>query len=191
MKRVYMYLVLGLIFSACGANSSEDEKLKLEKEKLELEKKKLELEKQKLDIDGNSQDDAKISNDEMERKPRISKQPSVSSQENVIYNFYRDFDNAFDQSSMRAFIDNYYGSAIKPKYLKEELPSYNYYSYKQHSVEDIILLEETDVLRKYKVIFYFTYEGNNGTSGSIKCADIITIDNSDMIVARSQLGKVK
>jgi hypothetical protein len=190
MNRVYVYLAFGLLISSCGGTSSEDDKLKLEKEKLELEKKKLELEKEKLGSGENSDSEETTSDDKKEKKTKSVKQPSVSSQESVIYDFYRDFDNAFDQGSMREYIDNYYGSSIKPTYLKTELPSYKAYNSKEHSVDDISLIGETDETRRYKVIFYFTFERTNGTSGSNKCADILTLDNNNMIIARSELGKV-
>lgn len=191
MNRVYVYLAFGLLISSCGGTSSEDDKLKLEKEKLELEKKKLELEKEKLGSGENSDSEETTSDDKKEKKTKSVKQPSVSSQESVIYDFYRDFDNAFDQGSMREYIDNYYESSIKPTYLKTELPSYKAYNSKEHSVDDISLIGETDETRRYKVIFYFTFERTNGTSGSNKCADILTLDNNNMIIARSELGKVK
>lgn len=191
MKRVYVYLAFGLLISSCGGTSNEDDKLKLEKEKLELEKKKLELEKEKLGSGENSDSEETTSDDKKEKKTKSVKQTSVSSQESVIYDFYRDFDNAFDQGSMREYIDNYYGSSIKPTYLKTELPSYKAYNSKEHSVDDISLIGETDETRRYKVIFYFTFERTNGTSGSNKCADILTLDNNNMIIARSELGKVK
>jgi hypothetical protein len=191
MKGVYVYLTLSLLLSSCGLFSSEDDKLKLEKEKLELEKKKLELEKEKLGSGDNSDRVENTIEDKKENKSKSVKQPSVSLQKSVIYDFYRDFDNAFDQSAMRDFIDNYYSSSIKSKYLKEELPSYNYYSFKEHAIDNITLMSEDDESRKYKVVFYFNFEGNNGTSGSNKCADIMTLDNNNMIIARSQLGKVK
>ena len=191
MNRIYVYLAFGLLISSCGGSSSEDDKLKLEKEKLELEKKKLELEREKLGSGENQDSDANSAEDPKEEKKKSVKQPSVSSQESVIYDFYRDFDNAFDQGSMREYIDNYYGSSIKPTYLKSELPSYKAYNSKEHSIDDISLIGETDETRRYKVIFYFTFERTNGTSGSNKCADILTLDNNNMIIARSELGKVK
>lgn len=191
MKRIYSYLVIGLLITSCGGSSAEDDKLKIEKEKLELEKKKLELEKEKLGSGENTNSEEKPSDEPVEKKSKSVKQPSVSSQESVIYDFYRDFDNAFDQSSMREYIDNYYGFAIKSTYLKTELPSYKAYNSKEHSIDDISLISETDETRRYKVIFYFTFERSNGTTGSNKCADILTLDNNNMIIARSELGKVK
>jgi len=191
MKRIYSYLVVGLLITSCGGSSAEDDKLKLEKEKLELEKKKLELEKEKLGSDDNSSKEETTADDKKEKKSKNVKQPSVSSQESVIYDFYSDFDDAFDQSSMREYIDNYYGSSIKPTYLKTELPSYKAYNSKEHSIDDISLISETDDTRRYKVVFYFTFERTNGTSGSNKCADVLTLDNNNMIIARSELGKVK
>jgi len=191
MKRIYGFLVIGLLIASCGGSSAEDDKLKLEKEKLELEKKKLELEKEKMSSGETSEKGDNSVDEREEKKSKNVKQPSVSSQESVIYDFYRDFDNAFDQSSMREYIDNYYGSSVKPTYLKAELPSYQYYSSKEHSIDDISLISETDETRRYKVIFYFTFERTNGTTGSNKCADMLTLDNNNMIIARSELGKVK
>ena len=191
MKRIYGFLVIGLLIASCGGSSAEDDKLKLEKEKLELEKKKLELEKEKMSSGETSEKGDNSVDEKEEKKSKNVKQPSVSSQESVIYDFYRDFDNAFDQSSMREYIDNYYGSSVKPTYLKAELPSYQYYSSKEHSIDDISLISETDETRRYKVIFYFTFERTNGTTGSNKCADMLTLDNNNMIIARSELGKVK
>ena len=191
MKRIYGFLVIGLLIASCGVSSAEDDKLKLEKEKLELEKKKLELEKEKMSSGETSEKGDNSVDEKEEKKSKNVKQPSVSSQESIIYDFYRDFDNAFDQSSMREYIDNYYGSSVKPTYLKAELPSYQYYSSKEHSIDDISLISETDETRRYKVIFYFTFERTNGTTGSNKCADMLTLDNNNMIIARSELGKVK
>ena len=191
MKRIYGYLVVGLVITSCGGSSAEEDKLKLEKEKIELEKKKLDFEKEKLNSGENSEKDEKSADEKEEKMSKSVKQPSVSSQESVIYDFYRDFDNAYDQSSMREYIDNYYGSSIKPTYLKAELPSYQYYSSKEHSVDDISLISETDETRRYKVVFYFTFERTNGSTGSNKCADMLTLDNNNMIIARSELGKVK
>ncbi len=191
MKRIYGFLVIGLLIASCGGSSAEDDKLKLEKEKLELEKKKLELEKEKMSSGESSEKGDNSVDEKEEKKSKNVKQPSVSSQESIIYDFYRDFDNAFDQSSMREYIDNYYGSSVKPTYLKAELPSYQYYSSKEHSIDDISLISETDETRRYKVIFYFTFERTNGTTGSNKCADMLTLDNNNMIIARSELGKVK
>lgn len=191
MNRIYVYLAFVLLIFSCGGTSNEDEKLKLEKEKLELEKKKLELEREKLGSGDNQDSNVNSDNEPKEKKKKSIKQPSIRSQESVIYDFYRDFDNAFDQGSMRDFIDNYYSSSIKAKYLKEELPSYNYYSFKEHAIDEITLMSETDDSRKYKVVFYFNFNGNNGSSGSNKCADIMTLDNNNLIIARSQLGKVK
>jgi|LauGreDrversion4_2_1035121.scaffolds.fasta_scaffold291686_2 hypothetical protein len=191
MKRIYGFLVVGLLIASCGGSSAEDDKLKLEKEKLELEKKKLELEKEKMSSGETSEKGDNSVDEKEEKKSKNVKQPSVSSQESIIYDFYRDFDNAFDQSSMREYIDNYYGSSVKPTYLKAELPSYQYYSSKEHSIDDISLISETDETRRYKVIFYFTFERTNGTTGSNKCADMLTLDNNNMIIARSELGKVK
>jgi hypothetical protein len=191
MKRIYGFLVIGLLIASCGGSSAEDDKLKLEKEKLELEKKKLELEKEKMSSGETSEKGDNSVDEKEEKKSKNVKQPSVSSQESIIYDFYRDFDNAFDQSSMREYIDNYYGSSVKPTYLKAELPSYQYYSSKEHSIDDISLISETDETRRYKVIFYFTFERTNGTTGSNKCADMLTLDNNNMIIARSELGKVK
>jgi hypothetical protein len=116
MKRIYGYLVVGLVITSCGGSSAEEDKLKLEKEKIELEKKKLDFEKEKLNSGENSEKDEKSADEREEKKSKSVKQPSVSSQESVIYDFYRDFDNAYDQSSMREYIDNYYGSSIKPVY---------------------------------------------------------------------------
>jgi hypothetical protein len=191
MNRIYGFLVIGLLIASCGVSSAEDDKLKLEKEKLELEKKKLELEKEKMSSGETSEKGDNSVDEKEEKKSKNVKQPSVSSQESIIYDFYRDFDNAFDQSSMREYIDNYYGSSVKPTYLKAELPSYQYYSSKEHSIDDISLISETDETRRYKVIFYFTFERTNGTTGSNKCADMLTLDNNNMIIARSELGKVK
>ena len=191
MKRVYVYLAFGLLISSCGGTSSEDDKLKLEKEKLELEKKKLELEKEKLGSGENSDSEETISDDKKEKKTKSVKQPSVSSQESVIFDFYQAFDDAQDQSSMRDYIDTYYGSSIKPTYLKTELPSYNYYVAKYHMIDDISLISETDETRTYKVVFFFRFERTNGSTGNNKCADILTLDNNNMIIARSEKGKVK
>lgn len=191
MKKIYGFLVTGLLIASCGGSSAEDDKLKLEKEKLDLEKKKLELEKEKMSSGESSEKGDNSVDEKEEKKSKNVKQPSVSSQESIIYDFYRDFDNAYDQSSMREYIDNYYGSSVKPTYLKAELPSYQYYSSKEHSIDDISLISETDETRRYKVIFYFTFERTNGTTGSNKCADMLTLDNNNMIIARSELGKVK
>ena len=191
MNRIYVYLAFVLLIFSCGRTSNEDDKLKLEKEKLELEKKKLELEREKLGSGDNQDSDINSADEPKEKEKKSIKQPSIRSQESVIYDFYRDFDNAFDQGSMREYIDNYYGFAIKSTYLKTELPSYKAYNSKEHSIDDISLISETDETRRYKVIFYFTFERSNGTSGSYKCADILTLDNNNMIIARSELGKVK
>lgn len=191
MKSVYLYLTLGLLISSCSGTSSEDDKLKLEKEKLELEKKKLELEKEKLGSGENTNSEEKSSDEPTETKKKSVKQPSVSSQESVIFDFYQDFDDALDEGSMREYIDNYYGSSIKSTYLKSELPSYKFYVTKDHMIDDISLISETDETRRYKVVFFFRFERPNGTSGNNKCADILTLDNNNMIIARSELGKVK
>jgi len=184
-------LVLGLIFSSCGGNSSEDEKLKLEKEKLELEKKKLELEKEKMGS-GSDQDNSTKSDESEkteERQVYIS-QPSENRQVDVIRNFYSDFDYAYDYNSMNAFINRYYNSTLKAKYSKTELPSYDDYNSKEHQIIDISVINETKATREFKIIFYFNFERADGKSGSNKCADKITLDNGNKIVARTELGRV-
>jgi hypothetical protein len=191
MKRIYGIVLVGLLFSSCGGSSAEDDKLKLEKEKLELEKKKLELEREKLNSGENQDSDANSTEEPKEKKTKSVKQPSVSSQESVIFDFYQAFDDAQDEGLMREYIDNYYGSSIKSTYLKSELPSYKFYVAKDHMIDDISLLSETEESRRYKVVFFFRFERTNGTTGNNKCADILTLDNNNMIIARSELGKVK
>jgi hypothetical protein len=192
LKFFAFLIITTVLFSSCDRFDffNNKEKLELEKEKLKLEQEKLELEKEKLNSKENSHSDENPNVEPKEKTPKSFIQPSVSSQESVINNFYRDFDNAFDPRSMREYIDKYYGPSLRPTYYKAELPSYNSYNAKQHSIENISLIGETSETRRYRVVFYFTFERTNGTSGSNKCADIITLDNNNMIIARNELGYV-
>jgi|GEM_PF-2582249 hypothetical protein len=179
-------IVTILFFAACGGTSQDNN---LEKEKLDLERQKLELEKQKLNSKETT--DPTVDVPEREEVDRNSNsQPSVREQKDVIRDFYADFDNAYDYDAMNNYIDRYYSYSLKPTYRKSELPSWNAYNSKDHQIDDVILISDSEESRRYKVIFYFDFERKNGSSGYVKCADMITLDNNNIIIARSELGKV-
>ena len=123
---------------------------------------------------------------------KIVEQPSSEDQKGVIRSFYYDFDHAFDYSSMNTYVNRYY-SPVYPDYNVKngELKSYNSYKEKQHYIEEIIVLDETSISRKFSIIFYFIYVNSKGESGSNKCRDDITLDNNNQIIARRQYGRIQ
>ena len=188
LKKLIGVVIRTLTAVSCG--SSNEEQLKIEKEKLELEKKKIELEREKLDssIKGSSQEN--IADNKTEERQVYASMPSEDNQVSVIRDFYSDFDNAFDYSSMNEYINRYYSSSLRGSYSKTELPSYNAYVSKEHQILDITLIREANTQREFKVTFYFNYEKSVGGSRSNKCADFITLDNGNKIIARREIGRV-
>ena len=188
-KKLISIVVLSISAVSCG--SSNEEQLKIEKEKLELEKKKIELEREKFDLSNKKSSDQNTPADKTEERQVYASMPSENNQVSVIRDFYSDFDYAFDYSSMNEYINRYYSSSLRSSYSKTELPSYNAYVSKEHQILDIILISETNTQREFKVTFYFNYEKSVGGARSNKCADFITLDNGNKIIARRELGKVK
>jgi hypothetical protein len=187
--RILLITVTGALFLfSCGGNNTDNNSL--EKEKIELERQKLELEKQKLNSNNNNSDSPVNDSEKEERKENSNSQPPVREQKDVIRDFYSEFDNAYDYDAMNNYIDRYYSYSLKPTYRKSELPSWNAYNSKDHQIDEIMLIGESEESRRYKVIFYFDFERKNGSSGYVKCADMITLDNNNIIIARSELGKV-
>ena len=188
-KKLISIVVLSIIAVSCG--SSNDEELKIEKAKLELEKKKIELEREKFDSANKKSSDQNTPVEKTEERQVYASMPSENNQVSVIRDFYSDFDYAFDYSSMNEYINRYYSSSLRSSYSKTELPSYNAYVSKEHQILDITLIRETNTQREFKVTFYFNYEKSVGGARSNKCADFITLDNGNKIIARRELGKVK
>ncbi len=117
--------------------------------------------------------------------------PSIIAQKDVIKNFYNDFDQSFDRNSMTAFVNKYYSSNFKNNpFKKEELKSYNFYLSKEHIINEVKLLEETGSYRKFQITFYFTFTRRNGTGGSNKCMNDLTLDNQNQIISRTDYGKI-
>lgn len=194
MKKFLYCSTLLFIFSCSNESASsntEKDKLDLETKRLELEKKKLEFEREKLHSGKSGES---VTSTSEETKPRVKtvyvSKPSESEQTNLIQRFYEDFDNAYDRSAMNAYISRYYSGTLQAKYSKTELPSYNAYASKYHNIQSISLISESDNSRNFRVEFYFEYTKSNGRSASVLCADIITIDNSNKIVARNEIGKI-
>ncbi len=187
-KKLISIIVLSLSAVSCG--SSNNEQLKLEKEKLELEKKKIELEREKFDSSNKKSSDQSTLVDKTEERQVYASMPSENNQVSVIRDFYSDFDYAFDYSSMNEYINRYYSSSLRSSYSKTELPSYNAYVSKEHQILDITLIRETNTQREFKVTFYFNYEKSVGGARSNKCADFITLDNGNKIIARREIGRV-
>lgn len=187
-KKLISIVVLSISAVSCG--SSNNEQLKLEKEKLELEKKKIELEREKFDSSNKKSSDQNTPVDKTEERQVYASMPSENNQVSVIRDFYSDFDYAFDYSSMNEYINRYYSSSLRSSYSKTELPSYNAYVSKEHQILDIILIRETNTQREFKVTFYFNYEKSVGGARSNKCADFITLDNGNKIIARREIGRV-
>jgi hypothetical protein len=180
--------VFSSILVSCGSNN--DEQFKIEKEKLELEKQKIELEREKLNSTSKASSAELGPVDKTEERQVYASMLSEDNQVSVIRDFYSDFDNAFDYSSMNEYINRYYGSSLRSSYSKTELPSYNAYVSKEHQILDIMLIRETNTLREFKVTFYFNYEKSAGGARSNKCADFITLDNGNKIIARREIGRV-
>jgi hypothetical protein len=180
--------VFSCIIVSCGSNN--DEQFKIEKEKLELEKQKIELEREKLNSSNKASSAEQSPTDKTEERQVYASKPSENNQVSVLRDFYRDFDNAFDYSSMNDYINRYYNASLRSTYSKTELPSYNAYVSKEHEILDITLIRETNTEREFKVTFYFNYEKSVGGSRSNKCADIITLDNGNKIIARREIGRV-
>jgi hypothetical protein len=187
-KKLISIVVLSISAVSCG--SSNEEQLKIEKEKLELEKKKIELEREKFDLSNKKSSDQNTPVDKTEERQVYASMPSENNQVSVIRDFYSDFDYAFDYSSMNEYINRYYSSSLRSSYSKTELPSYNAYVSKEHQILDIILISETNTQREFKVTFYFNYEKSVGGARSNKCADFITLDNGNKIIARREIGRV-
>lgn len=187
-KKLISIIVLSISAVSCG--SSNNEQLKLEKEKLELEKKKIELEREKFDSSNKKSSDQSTLVDKTEERQVYASMPSENNQVSVIRDFYSDFDYAFDYSSMNEYINRYYSSSLRSSYSKTELPSYNAYVSKEHQILDITLIRETNTQREFKVTFYFNYEKSVGEARSNKCADFITLDNGNKIIARREIGRV-
>jgi len=187
-KKLISIIVLSISAVSCG--SSNNEQLKLEKEKLELEKKKIELEREKFDSSNKKSSDQSTLVDKTEERQVYASMPSENNQVSVIRDFYSDFDYAFDYSSMNEYINRYYSSSLRSSYSKTELPSYNAYVSKEHQILDITLIRETNTQREFKVTFYFNYEKSVGGARSNKCADFITLDNGNKIIARREIGRV-
>jgi hypothetical protein len=187
-KKLISIVVLSISAVSCG--SSNEEQLKIEKEKLELEKKKIELEREKFDLSNKKSSDQNTPADKTEERQVYASMPSENNQVSVIRDFYSDFDYAFDYSSMNEYINRYYSSSLRSSYSKTELPSYNAYVSKEHQILDIILISETNTQREFKVTFYFNYEKSVGGARSNKCADFITLDNGNKIIARREIGRV-
>ena len=194
MKKHIIFLPI-LIALSCNDGSSsasvDKDKLDLETKRLELERKKLEFEREKLNGGKGGEE---IPSEESSSKPRVKtvyvSKPSESEQTNVIQRFYEDFDNAYDRGSMNAYIARYYSGTLQAKYVKSELPSYGAYQSKYHNIQSISLISESDNSRSFRVEFYFEYTKSNGRSASVLCADILTLDNSNRIVARNEIGKI-
>ena len=187
-KKLISIVVLSISAVSCG--SSNEEQLKIEKEKLELEKKKIELEREKFDLSNKKSSDQNTPADKTEERQVYASMPSENTQVSVIRDFYSDFDYDFDYSSMNEYINRYYSSSLRSSYSKTELPSYNAYVSKEHQILDIILISETNTQREFKVTFYFNYEKSVGGARSNKCADFITLDNGNKIIARREIGRV-
>jgi serine/threonine protein kinase len=117
--------------------------------------------------------------------------PNILDQKDVIKNFYNDFDQAFDRNSMRVFVNKYYSNDYKNNPFKNaELNSFNVYLSKEHSLNEIKLLQETSSYRKFQIVFYFTFTRRNGSGGSIKCMNDITLNNQNQIISRTDYGKI-
>lgn len=195
MKKYYYFSSVLLFLVSCNTGSStnlDKEKLELEKEKLDLAKKQWEIDKEK----GNNseKDNPNGESDTYKKKPATKTiyvtKPSESEQENVIQSFYEDFDNAYDRSSMNSYISRYYSGNLQSKYYKSELPSFNAYQSKYHNIQSISMIGESNESRSYRVEFYFEYTKSNGRSASVLCADILTLDNNNKIIARNEIGKI-
>ena len=191
-KHIFFLPILFALSCNNGSTTSTDkDKLDLETKRLELERKKLEFEREKLNSGkGNEEMTSEVSTPKARVKTVYVSKPSESEQTDVIRRFYEDFDNAYDYGSMNAYIGRYYSATLQAKYTKTEVPSYNAYASKYHNIQRVSLISESDNSRSFRVEFYFEYTKSNGRSASVLCADVLTLDNSNRIVGRNEIGKI-
>ncbi|MFN4910654.1 MAG: hypothetical protein ACK444_07730 [Flavobacteriales bacterium] len=191
-KHIFFLPILFALSCNNGSTTSADkDKLDLETKRLELERKKLEFEREKLNSGkGNEEMTSEVSTPKARVKTVYVSKPSESEQTDVIRRFYEDFDNAYDYGSMNAYIGRYYSATLQAKYTKTEGPSYNAYASKYHNIQRVSLISESDNSRSFRVEFYFEYTKSNGRSASVLCADVLTLDNSNRIVGRNEIGKI-
>lgn len=194
--RTYLFTVLLLSLVSCNnkktpvskevVQSNDNEKRK----NLELREREVALKEREAKLNKNEKDKKNSKNIDSESKTYFIPKPSLNDQETVIYQFYDAFDNAYDRGSMNSYISRYYSGDLQSKYYKTELPSFDAYQSKYHNIQSISMISESNESRSYRVEFYFEYTKSNGKSASVLCADILTLDNNNKIVARNEIGKI-